>query len=564
MVGNLKAIRIGELLVQEGVLTNAQLEDALEYQKTSGKGEKIGNILISRGYVSEDAFVKALHVKLDIPVVDLSRFRVNAGAVALVPQTVAVKYMALPMEADEINITVAMQNPADFYAIEEIEMVSHRKVRAVIAKSSSIKLAIERAYAGAISVDVIDNVNRERLADAPLFDEEAADRINSAPIVQLVDAMLGQASKMRASDIHIEPLSEKLRVRFRVDGELLEIMSLNPSVQGGLVTRLKIMANMDIAEKRLPQDGRFTTILGTSELHTRVATMPTLYGEKIVIRLLGDAAADVPDVSQLGMNDANKRLFLRLLDVPSGIVLVTGPTGSGKTTTLYSAMRQLSKPSVNIVSIEDPVEKAIPGMNQMQINLKAGITFASGLRALLRQDPDIIMIGEIRDPETAEIAARAAITGHLVLSTIHTNDAVGTFARMVDMGVESYVVASAMIGVISQRLVRVLCPHCKQAALVDKSVRELIPELEEGETIYRPVGCIQCNDTGYFGRTAVHEILTVTSGVREMISRGAPVEEIRARCTAEGYRTLRHNMAELVRQGVSSVPEMLRITYLLD
>lgn len=564
MVGNLKGIRIGELLVQEGVLTNEQLEDALEYQKTSGKGEKIGNILISRGYVSEDAFVKALHVKLDIPVVDLSRFRVNAGAVALVPQTVAVKYMALPMDADEISVTVAMQNPADFYAIEEIEMVSRRKVRAVIAKSSSIKLAIERAYAGAISIDVIDNANRERLADIPLFDEEAADRINSAPIVQLVDAMLGQASKMRASDIHIEPLSEKLRVRFRVDGELLEIMSLNPSVQSSLVTRLKIMANMDIAEKRLPQDGRFTTIVGTSELHTRVSTMPTLYGEKIVIRLLGDAAADVPDVSQLGMNEANKRLFLRLLDVPSGIVLVTGPTGSGKTTTLYSAMRQLSKPSVNIVSIEDPVEKAIPGMNQMQINLKAGITFASGLRALLRQDPDIIMIGEIRDPETAEIAARAAITGHLVLSTIHTNDAVSTFARLVDMGVEPYVVASAMIGVISQRLVRVLCPHCKQAASVDQSVRELIPELAEGESIYRPVGCIQCNDTGYFGRTAVHEILTVTGSVREMISGGASVEEVRAHCVKEGYRTMRHNMAELVRQGVSSVQEMLRITYLLD
>ncbi len=561
----IRNVRIGELLIQDGLLTPAQLEEALAYQKSAGAGRKIGDILIEQGYISENDFITALHKKLGLPVVDLSHFRVNLGAVALLPQTLAQKYTALPLDADETTITVAMQNPTDYYAIDDLELVTHRSVKPVIAQKESILLGIERAYNGTIDAGIVDNANKESYDPAlVLEEEESSERVNSAPIVQLVNAMLNQATKMRASDIHIEPLNEKVRVRFRVDGELLEIMELNISVLGGLVTRIKIMANMDIAEKRLPQDGRFTAIIGAGEVHTRVATMPTLYGEKVVIRLLGNATTDVLHVSQLGMTESNQVLFRRLLNVPSGIILVTGPTGSGKTTTLYSAMMEISKPSLNVISIEDPVEKAIYGMNQMQINTKAGIEFASGLRALLRQDPDVIMIGEVRDPETAQIAARAAITGHLVLSTIHTNDAPSTFARLIDMGVEPYVVASAMMGVISQRLVRVLCPHCKRAAPVTAIERELAPELELGETVYQPAGCIHCNNTGYLGRTAVHEILTVTTDIRQLISSRASVEEVRHQAEQRGFVSLRHNMLQLVREGTSSLPELMRITFSLD
>lgn len=557
-------VRIGELLIQAGLLTPAQLEEALNYQKSSKTGEKIGEILINRQYVSEDDFVNTLHKKLEVPVVDLTRLRVNSAACALVPLAIAQKYTLLPLEYDEFSITVAMWNPADFYAIEEIEMITRRRARPMIAKKSTLMHSIHRAYDNSIASDVIDSANREHVQEFTGFDAETEERISNAPMVQLVDAMLTQAQKMRASDIHVEPMNDRVRVRFRVDGELLEIMALNLSVLGNLVSRLKNMSGMDIAEKRLPQDGRFTAIISGRELHTRVACMPTIYGEKVVVRLLGDASTDVPDVSQLGMTDQNRKLFLRLLDVPSGIILVTGPTGSGKTTTLYSAVRRIAKPAVNVISIEDPVEKSIDGVNQMQINEKAGVTFASGLRSLLRQDPDVIMIGEIRDPDTAQIAARAAITGHIVLSTLHTNDAVSTPSRLIDMGVEPYIVGSAIQGIVAQRLTRLLCPYCKRRVALTPQEKTMTPEMQVGEPVFEPVGCVQCNNTGYRGRTAVHEILTVTSNLRELISGNRPLSEIRHCAQAEGNMTLRENLVQLVRAGSTSMAELLRLTFSLD
>lgn len=565
MIENVKKVRIGELLVQSGLITNEQLMEALDYQKTQeGSDKKIGNILIERGYVSEENFIQALHEKLDIPIVDLSRYRIQVGAATAMSQSIALKYMALPLEMDDTSIMVAMQNPIDYYAIEEIEMITKRKVRPVLAKIASIRAGIERTYESTISHDVISNVNREVLVESSVIDEESLKRVNSAPIVQLVDAIMNQADKMRASDIHIEPTADNVRIRFRVDGELLEIMSLNPSVQSGLVTRIKIVSGMDIAEKRLPQDGGFTSFLNGRDVSTRVASMPTVYGEKVVIRLLGSTTSNVLDISELGLNERDLNHFQRILSVPSGIVLVAGPTGSGKTTTLYSALQRISKPNVNIVSIEDPVEKSIQGMNQMQINVKAGITFASGLRSLLRQDPDIIMVGEIRDPETAQMAARAAITGHLVLSTIHTNDSVSTFSRLIDMGVEPYIVASSVMGVISQRLVRILCTKCKREVTVNEEISSLVPELKTGEKIYESAGCIHCNNTGYFGRKAVYELLAVTNKIRTLISRGASVEEIREASKLMDFHMLRENMVELVKQGESSVSELLRITFSLE
>ena len=563
--GSVKKIRIGELLIQSGMITKEQLQEALAFQKTTeGAGQKIGDILISRGFISEDDFLEVLHRKLEIPIVDLTHYRVHMGAAALLPQEVALKYTILPLEFDSGTIVTAMRNPTDYYAIEEIELASGRKVRPVLAKAENIRQGIERIYEGTISHDVISSANREFEEQLSAIDEEALQRVNSAPVVQLVDAVLKQAKKMRASDIHIEPMAENIRIRFRVDGELLEIMTLKASLQNSLITRIKIMSDMDIAEKRMPQDGRFTAHIGNREVNTRVASMPTVYGEKIVIRLLGDTMGKVMNIENLGMNDGDQKLFRKILSVPSGIVLVSGPTGSGKTTTLYSAMEYLSDPSVNIVSIEDPVEKAITGMNQMQINVKAGITFASGLRSLLRQDPDIIMVGEVRDTETAQMAARAAITGHLVLSTIHTNDSVSTFARLIDMGVEPYIAASAVMGVISQRLVRLLCPKCRKRVTVTEEMHALVPELQTGDTVYEPGGCIHCNHTGYFGRTAVYEILTVTEKMRALISSGAAVEELRSLAEKSGSHTLRENMLKLVKGGKSTIPELLRITFSLD
>lgn len=563
--GSARKIRIGELLIQSGMITKEQLKEALAFQKTSeGAGKKIGDILISRGFISEEDFLEALHRKMDIPIVDLTHYRMHMGAAVLLPQEIALKYTILPLEFDSGTIVVAMQNPTDYYAIEEIELASGRKVRPVLAKADNIRQGIERIYEGSISHDVINSANREFEEQLSAIDEEAIQRVNSAPVVQLVDAVLKQAEKMRASDIHIEPMAESIRIRFRVDGELLEIMTLKASLQNSLITRIKIMSDMDIAEKRMPQDGRFTVHIGNREVNTRVASMPTVYGEKIVIRLLGDTMGKVMNIENLGMNEQDQRLFLRILSVPSGIVLVSGPTGSGKTTTLYSAMEHLSDPSVNIVSIEDPVEKSITGMNQMQINVKAGITFASGLRSLLRQDPDIIMVGEIRDTETAQMAARAAITGHLVLSTIHTNDSVSTFARLIDMGVEPYIAASAVMGVISQRLVRLLCPKCRKKVTVTEEMHTLVPELQPGDTVYEAEGCIHCNHTGYFGRTAVYEILTVTERMRAGISKGVSVEELRGLAGQSGYHTLKENMLELVKGGKSTISELLRITFSLD
>lgn len=559
-------IRIGELLVSSEMITQEQLDDALAMQKDVHKGKKLGDILIEENMITEDDFVSVLHKKLRVPIVNLETTAPSAEALATLTRDKSAEYSVLPLSVTDDELTLVMSNPVDYYTIDDIALITRKVVNPVLSTKSGIISAIDRFYSATMVTTAADSVNKEYsdiedVVNASFLELES--RVSSAPVVQLVNALINQAHRMRASDIHIEPTASHVLVRFRIDGDLTEVVRLNLSVHGTLVTRLKIMGDMDIAEKRLPQDGRFETLLGGASMNIRVASMPTVFGEKVVLRLLGSNKAGILRLTDLGMLPVNLERLNRLLRSPNGIILVTGPTGSGKTTTLYAALCELAKPNVNVISVEDPVEKTLKGMNQLQINDKAGMTFASALRAILRQDPDIIMVGEIRDSQTAEIAARAAITGHLVLSTVHTQDACSTFTRIIDMGVEPYMAASSIVGVVSQRLVKLLCEHCKQEHIVTSADKLLFKELQIGEKIYKPKGCAKCNGSGYIGRTAVHEVLIVNQEIRELVARNATVNEIRKEARLEGI-TLRNNVLVMVRQGKTTFDEMIRLTFSLE
>ena len=388
------------------------------------------------------------------------------------------------------------------------------------------------------------------------------DEVNNAPVVRFVDSIIQHAIRTRASDIHIEPYEKNIRIRFRIDGELQEIMTSSKRAHSAIVTRIKILGRMDIAEKRLPQDGRVEMHVDNKDVDLRISILPTVYGEKIVIRLL-DRSSTILTKSQLGFSEENIKMFDKIIRSPNGIILVTGPTGSGKTTTLYAVLQELNKVSRNIITVEDPVEYRLDGVNQVQVNVKAGLTFANGLRSILRQDPDIIMIGEIRDSETAEIAVRAAITGHLVLSTMHTNDSASTVSRLVDMGIEPYLVSSSVVGVVAQRLVKKICINCKQEYKPTHSERDLL-HLADGDILSRGAGCSICGNTGYRGRTAIHEVMLVTREIRELIDHRASIDELRTAAAKYGTITLRDSCSRLVRKGITTSDEMLKVTYSLE
>ena len=562
----MKKLRIGEILVEDGYVTEAQIEQALAAQKDSGK--KLGDLLVDLGFIREQDLMLALQKRLNVPIVQLQNHPVSIDAVKLVPEDVALKYQLLPIQAEGGVLTVATNNPLDFYAFEELALITGMRVEPVLATKQDLTVAIQRYYAQ-FSVDAaIEDVNSEIDLDA-LGDlrgdaySEMLDRVENAPVVRLVNSILTQAYRMRASDIHIEPREGDVRVRFRIDGDLVEAMLLNAVIHVSLVTRLKIMADIDIAERRLPQDGRFAVTIDGNAVNVRLSTLPTVHGEKIVIRLLGDNTASILSLSQLGMEPDNLALLEKIIHCPNGIVLVTGPTGSGKSTTIYAILQELSQPNVNIVTIEDPVEKVLEGINQVHVNPRAGLTFASGLRSVLRQDPDIIMIGEIRDGETASIAARSAITGHLVFSTVHTNDAASTFLRIIDMGVEPYIVASSIVGVVSQRLVKLICPHCREEDHPTDAQLNFW-EGERPERFYHGKGCVRCNFTGYMGRTAIHEIIPMSGPLSAMILRHAPAQEINAYVRGQGGRFLKDNLMDLVRQGRTTLAELLKVTYSME
>ena len=428
----------------------------------------------------------------------------------------------------------------------------------VLATRSSINKAIGEKY----TMANIDSVNESLSAfgTETLNDEESKERVESAPIVKLATTIVENAFRAEATDIHIEPFKTFTRIRIRVNGDLIELMSVSSAVQSALATRIKLISGMNIAEKRIPQDGRFSQVVDGTELDVRVSSLPTVNGEKIVIRILSTGQIALRKITDLGMSEYNYKMFESMLKCPHGVMLVTGPTGSGKTTTLYAALGEIAKPNVNVVTVEDPVEKNIEGINQCQVNSKAGMTFSAALRSILRQDPDIVMIGEMRDSETADIAIRAAITGHLVLSTLHTNDAASTIVRLIDMGVAPYMVATSLIGVVAQRLVKVLCPKCRRPRMSNEEENNLM-HISAPVQIFDAVGCPECNNTGYKGRTAIHEIIHCTSGISTLIAESAGKEQLEEAAKRNGTRLLRDNVSELVQQGRTTIDELVRVTY---
>ena len=555
-------MRLGDILVKQHVITEEQLKQALDLQK--GTGKKIGEVMVDNGIITDDMIVNALHMQLGLKIVRLTGVVIPREVRDLVNVSLLKKYECIPFELDAYNANIlhlAMADPMDMAAIDDISIVTNLQIEPYIASAKEIRAAIDRCYGAMETMDAANRFTRERAMLRGETDEIEEADVSDAPIVQLVRSLIEQAIRQRASDIHIEALEEKVRVRYRIDGALYEKMVYDNSLLPAIATRIKIMGGMDISEKRKPQDGRMTVTVDRQEYDIRISSIPTVHGEKIVMRLSSKLSL-TREKKQLGLSEEELAHFDHMMSSPYGIIFVTGPTGSGKSTTLYTALSELNKEAVNIVTVEDPVEADIDGINQIQVNPKVDLTFASALRSILRQDPDIIMIGEIRDQETASIAVQASITGHLVVSTMHTNNAVGTLNRIADMGIERYLVADSMIGVIAQRLVRKLCPHCRKKRLATVEEKRLLRVAPEAETeVYEPVGCNFCNHTGYFGRIGVFEIMEVNEEIRTLISTNAGTEELIAAAKRNGMRTLRENGIRYVLDGTTSMDEMLKASY---
>ena len=555
-------MRLGDLLIRQNVLTEEELKKALALQKGSGK--KIGEVLVDNGFITEDMIVRALQMQLGLKVVQLTGVTIPKEVRNLVSVDILKKYTCIPFELDPYNANIlhlAMADPMDMTAIDDISIVTNLQVEPYIATTRDILAAIDRCYGASETLDAARRFTREREQLRGNVEEETETDVSDAPIVQLVRSLIEQAIRQRASDIHIEALESKVRVRYRIDGALYERMVYDNSLLPAISTRIKIMGGMDISEKRKPQDGRMTITVDRQEYDIRISSVPTVHGEKIVMRISSKLGL-TKNKRELGLDRDELERFDHMLSMPFGIILVTGPTGSGKSTTLYTALSELNRESVNIVTVEDPVEADIEGINQIQVNNKVAMTFASALRAILRQDPDIIMIGEIRDRETAAIAVQASITGHLVVSTLHTNNAVGTLNRMADMGVERYLIADSVVGVIAQRLVRKLCPHCRRQRPASAEEKRILKRSAAEEVdIYEPAGCELCNQTGYFGRKGVFEIMEITDEIRDLITENGTTEELEAAAKKAGMRTLRDNGIRYVLDGTTSIDEMLKASY---
>lgn len=553
--------KLGELLLYSGKITKEQLNKALKEQEKSN--EKIGEILVNKGYVSKNDIIEVLEFQLGIPHVDLNKYIIKPEVVLQIPENIARRYDLIAIELKGNLLIVAMADPLNIFAIDDIKLYTNYEIQPVISDKDSIRSNMDKYYRKETAEKVLEEFAKSyEHKDINNLEDEELIEVSTAPVVKLINSIIEQAVDMRASDIHIEPWDEEIRIRFRIDGDLQDIMRLSINSLSALVTRIKIIGKMDIAEKRIPQDGRVETKVNNKEIDMRISSIPTVYGEKIVLRLL-DRSNFMFTKSELGFKDENLRLFNKILEQPYGMVLVTGPTGSGKTTTLYAVLKELNKVEKNIITIEDPVEYKLEGINQVQINPRAGLTFANGLRSILRQDPDIIMVGEIRDSETAKIAIRAAITGHLVLSTLHTNDSPSSIVRLIDMGVEPYLVSSAVIGVVSQRLIKGLCPNCKVPYEANFSEKSLLGiDKDESITLYRSRGCNRCNN-GFIGRRAVHEVMVVNEDIRKLINEEASIDILRTSAKNSGMTTLLNNSLELALYGISTLEECLKAGFTL-
>lgn len=567
--------RLGQILMEQGILSAVQLKDALEEQRVTGRF--LGEILVSRGVASEEQIAKSLSEQLGFAFVDLREMTIEPKALELIPRDLCVKFTVIPLFVSQNTLTVAMANALDVQVVDKIQSSSGLRVRPVFACPSVIRGVLEKFTEK--KGEPANNMERESVNRAPnLADPSVGANLKEAAsltsVINKVNRLIEKAVEMGASDIHLEPERDKFICRYRIDGILHSMPQIPAEEQAEVVSRIKIMADIDIAERRLPQDGRFRMFTAGRDVDLRISTFPALYGENVVIRIL-DRSGGLLKLADLGFSEENLSAFIRLIRRPYGMLLVTGPTGSGKTTTLYSALSEINSVEKNIITLEDPVEYELSNIRQSQINVKAGLTFAAGLRSIVRQDPDIIMIGEIRDRETADIAIHAALTGHLVFSTLHTNDAPSAAARLIDMGVEPFLVASSVIGILAQRLMRTLCPSCKEeytppqellaqlglSEKSNKSPRKILPEASaKVKNFFKEVGCNKCKQYGYLGRTAIFEFLIPNERVKELIARKSSAQTISEEAVKSGMRTLREAGLEKVIDGVTSVSELLRVT----
>lgn len=556
---------MGEILTELGIITNKQLAAALDEQKQSR--EKLGAILVNRGFMTEQQLMEALEFMLGIPQVQISKIQIDPEAIKTLPPHLIRQYKVLPVSKQKNSLTVAMADPLNQQHIDDLRMASGRDIIPVLASEKELNIAIRQYLAFYLDPGIekiLGELQQESknvaLSKKDLNQVKIEDE---APIIRMVNSMLAQAVRGRASDMHIEPQEDHTRVRFRIDGELYQVLTLPQISLAAVVSRLKIMSGMDIAEKRIPQDGRFRMEIEQREVDFRVSSLPTSNGEKIVLRIL-DRAHALTRIDQLGLSNENREKLITLARRPHGMVLVTGPTGSGKTTTLYSVLGEINSIDKNIITLEDPIEYTLAGINQVQTNIKAGLTFASGLRSVLRQDPDVIMVGEIRDEETSRLAVQAALTGHLVFSTLHTNSAAGTIARLHDMGIEEFLLATSLAGIVAQRLVRRLCKNCRETYLLDEetAVRLGIPE-QSNQEFYHAVGCNMCRQLGYQGRMALHEILIPGPETRDLVSHGELSEEkLELAAIKEGMKTMKIDGVAKARQGLTSLEEVMKVVLL--
>lgn len=553
-----KNIRIGDVLQELGYINEDQINQAVAYQKEN-KGVRLGAALIALGFITEKQMLEALGKRLNYEVVNISDLSVDVKAVEMIPRVLAEKYNMMGYKVEDTMYYLLVDDPLNFYGIEDIRQIVGREVHISLCEKAPLENSIQYYYSEVSARQAAQKASANTTQTSEVMEISVEDGDDDTPIINLFNSLLVRAYNSNASDIHIEPFENHTSVRMRMDGVICDFMTLQKNIHNSLLARIKILGDLDIAERRIPQDGHFRINIEGVNLNVRVSVIPTVFGEKAVLRLLASAGS-IDHMGTFGMTERNYKLVMRMLQSPNGIIYLTGPTGSGKSTTLYMILEELAKRSVNISTIEDPVEKNVPKLNQMQVNNTAGLTFEVGLRALLRQDPDIIMVGETRDGETAGISVRAAITGHLVLSTLHTNDAVSSIVRLADMGIDHYLIANSLVGLVAQRLMRKVCPHCGREVAVTPQEQALLGK--DITTIKRGTGCAHCNGTGYRGRIAVHEIVTIDRNIRRMISRGAEIEEIEAYAREQqGMRSLKEKGLELVKQGVTTPEELLRIAY---
>lgn len=551
-------MRLGDLLISAGVIRPEQLNDALAIQKKTR--ERLGDVLINNGIITEQQLIEALQMQLGVDFVDLTAVSIPLELARFVPRSIAKKYCVVPVKLQKDELYVAMSDPLNFEAQEEIKSASHKQVVPMIATRRAVEQAIATLYGNEGTARAIEEMKREagsNQADiVPVQMSKAVDNgAAEAPTIRFVNSVIERAITERASDIHLEPQEGEMVVRMRIDGVLRRIFTVPANLQATVIARLKIMGGMNIAERKIPQDGRAMVTAKDKEIDLRISSIPTIYGEKIVLRLLDKSSGHI-NRKTIGLEGEDEKKYDRLLKNSSGVILIVGPTGSGKSTTMCAMIQELCNEQTNIMTLEDPVEYNIPGTNQCQINEKTGMTFAAGLRSILRQDPDVISVGEIRDGETASIAVRAAITGHLVISTLHTNDAVSTISRLVDIGVEPYMISSALRGVVSQRLVRKICPQCRKAYTPTEEEKRMVGIAEnEDVTFYKGEGCQECGRTGYRGRRGVFEILTLDAALRREVANNASSEELTKTALENGFVTMKDNCRRLVLEGVTTVAE---------